>query len=254
MKTAASLFIVILLVSVAFTQNSRSKVQQPLPETYKIFPPGEWTFSAHPFMGKGFDTRPVVVTSVKTDLATFSVVAIRIRNISSKSVTGVSFKWSLTNEKNPKVTLKEGETPLGNVGQELASTHESILTVPVFSFLDIHKKFVKKGRLEGNFRVDIAVSRLLFSDGTFWNEGQAIVISPQYFGSFVKAAYFERSGPLQVSPFTVSPACAKQRCVHGGGPPPGYSYGSSEADEFCTNCSHSCCNTICGAVPACNCN
>jgi hypothetical protein len=254
MKFVCSMIILLLFVSVTLTQTEQDSKTPPSTSIAQIFPPGQWTFSAHPFMGKGFDTRPVVVTSVKTEGLTSSVVAIRVRNISSKTVAALKVRWRLIEEKQPKNLLQEDETPHISVQPGLASENELTLTVPVMSFLDIHKPLVRQGRLDGDFRVDISVARILFSDGSVWTEAQTNVrtLQPQL-PFFAKAGFSNPSQPLTINPIRVPAACAKQKCVPGG-QPPSYSCGSSDFDEFCTNCGVSCCNTICGAVPACDCN
>jgi hypothetical protein len=221
-------------------------------DSQTIFPKGSWNFSAHPYMGEGYKVRPIVVTSVETEARTLSVKAVRVKNISTKAVLAVKLAWTLSDERYPKKILREGETSLITMDKTLASQDNRILKVGVVSFLELYKPFLKPSTLEGNFRLEVGVSQVLFEDQSSWQVGQSVSVVPNFRTRIVKANY--SGSAASVVPLIVPDACAKQRCVYDGVPPPSYSSGTSENDEFCTNCGISCCNTICGQVPACDCH
>jgi len=256
MKKATHIISFSLLIAATLLVNTltSSLAWNEIP-TQKQFPPGKWSFSAHPYMGEGFESRPIVVTSVRTELKNLSVTAVRIRNISSKPVTAVKLGWYLSNENEKSVVLQQGETPLINIDRSLAVGEEQVIKSPITSFAEIHRLLVQAGHLEGCYRLDVMVTEILFEDQSTWKIGQSVTIQrPNSDPSIVRAMLRKGSLPIVVTPLSLSPACAKQKCDFLPGPPPGYSCGGSDNEEFCTNCGTSCCTTICGFVPECNCN
>jgi len=252
MKKLMSLSVVLALALLmsGWLANERKSIAQQ--SATVGFPGGDWRFSAHPYMGEGFRTRPVVVTSVASEATTLSVTGVRINNISSKGVLAVKLGWSIYDQRNRTKILNQGESSLITLDRVLRSDSDQRLSVPLVSFMEIHKRLMKKGRLEGDYRLDVAVTEILFDDHSTWQVGQPV--STQSDVALISVGYSKGLDPIIVTPLKVPDACAKQSCVYDAGPPPGYSCGGSTNEEFCTNCDTTCCNTVCGYVPQCNCH
>src|SRR5690349_10591924 len=159
MKKPICISILVVLGVFAFSMNNMSgravSAQQELP-------PGNWSFSAHPFMGKGYESRPVLVTSVKNDVRGLSVTAVGVRDISSKPVKAVRFAWYLSNENDRSKILDHGETPTTYVDGGLAIGESKTIKLPIVSFVDIYKPLLRNKQLNGDYRVDIAAVEVIF--------------------------------------------------------------------------------------------
>lgn len=252
-KTTRILGITLLLAATLLMSVRSDNFAWSKASTQKEFPPGRWGFSAHPYMGEGYESRPVVVTSVKTELKDLSVTAVRIRNISSKSVAAVKFGWYLFNESNSRFVLQEGESPVISMEGGLAVGEGRILQLSIVSFGQVSKPLIQGGRLEGDYRLEIAVTEILFEDLSTWTVGQKVAVQKQASNTLiVKVSFRVGTVPLTVTPLKAAPNCPKQSCKYVEGPPDGYRCEGSGHDEYCTNCVTSCCSTLCSdPSPAC---
>ncbi|HMV99632.1 MAG TPA: hypothetical protein PL157_11820 [Acidobacteriota bacterium] len=220
-------------------------------------PTGKWTLSCEPYFGTGYNSRPAMVSSVKTDMKQgLTVTRVQILNNSSLAITGVKFTWFVTNDTENKKVVLFGTTQLVPVPETKAGTY-SLVNFPIVTFANEAHKLVQKGQLEGNFTISVAVTEVVFIDGSSWQEMVPEVdtvntkiakVEPVAFRKLSKIAKFA------VTPFVV-PAnmqCPKQKCkyVPASGSLPGYYECEASANfEFCTNCVTTCCVTICGAPP-----
>lgn len=213
----------------------------------------EWNFSAHPFMGEGYGLRPAVVTSVRTNLETLTITAVRIENTSSKPIASVRLAWHTFNETEPGTLLERNFLPMIPSGLSIERGTSKVLRTPVISFAQMKSSLESEGKLKGSFRTEVMVTEVLFADGSRWKVGDKVELVSNNPGTkFVKTAFDPTVSTLKVKPFMASNLCARQMCVTIG-PPLSYSCSASQHDEFCTNCGVSCCNTICGSTPACDC-
>lgn len=158
-----ALMFLVSVTAVAFASNHNSQGQ-----TKSVFPPGNWNFSAHPFMGEGYKTRPVMVTSVRSEAATLTVDAVSVRNNSAKRVMAIKFGWVLSYDDERDKILRRGETPLLPMSNVLNVGEGRFLKSAIVSFADLQKSLVKKGRLDGNYRLEVLVTELLFDDRSTW--------------------------------------------------------------------------------------
>jgi hypothetical protein len=130
-------------------------------------PTGNWSFSAHPYFGSGYDSRPVVVIAVTASSTGGLVVnEVGLRNLSSKSVAAVKLRWYLSEERTPDTILLQGQTPLIAFSEPLPVGKRYLLKFPVLSFAKIHKPLLNSGSLTGDFYVQIEVGEILYEDGT----------------------------------------------------------------------------------------
>lgn len=208
---------------------------------------GLWSFSAHPFMGDGYESRPVVVSAVRTTAKTLTVTEVRIRNISSKPVTTIRLGWFITNEKDGKSeTLLDGESQTIPLEKTLAIGDTVLLKLPVMSFSETRDALTAKQALKGNFDAYVFVKNIMFEDKTKWNLGEKVEIKKGTFDpSIVNATFAGTTNNLHVLPLNKAAVCPKQACRYVSETPPGYTCASSENDEYCTNCVTSCCSTVC---------
>jgi len=210
--------------------------------------PGKWTFSARPDMDEGFNTRPVIVWSIKTTKKTLTVSGIFIENLSNKKVSAVTIGWKLIDNAENSVVQQTGNTKLLRLEESLEHKSTKYLEGDFISFYDVYKPLLKKGKLEGDYSIKIFVSEVQFADKSLWKLGQnekVEVISDGVTDSFMKAS----SETLYVIPAIVSGVCPKQECKYESGPPALYTCNGTQSDQYCTNCVTSCCNTICGSPP-----
>lgn len=237
--------------SLAFVYSLQTRVQTQTLQRAQI----NWTFSGHPYMGEGFRMRPVVVTSVKTEAETFTVTAVRLNNISSKTVRAVKLAWNLDESQARDVVLHNGETGLVPIKGGLATGQSIVVELPLVSLSDVRQRLVEKGLAGGKFSVRVAVSEITFVDETKWKVGDKVdIVDASLSAKIVKIGFEKGASRLMVTPLAKTSYYPKQQCNFESGPPPGYSCTSSDDDEFCTNCVVTCCNTICGQQPACDCN
>lgn len=253
MEKAVRVSIFVLVGVLTFSAN-RAAITVGSSQT---FPSGKWSFSAHPYMGEGYESRPVVVTSVKTELKTLAVTAVRVRNISSKPVIGIRFGWYLSKDAKRNTILKHGETPANLLDRKLATGEGRTMLLPVVSFREIYKPLLRNNQLEGDYRIEVAVIDVVFDDQSRWTPKQKVSATKALGASaiIVEVALGKSFKPLTVTPLEAAPPCPRQNCVLVEGPPDFYTCSASQNEEYCTNCFSSCCNTLCtDPTPACNCN
>ena len=136
-----------------------------------------WSFSARPYTGPGFETRPVVVSAVQTTVKTLSVTEVRLRNTSSKPVTAVRLSYVLNNEKDGKSEMiHRGESQMVPLEKSLLVGDTVLLKFPVFSFGEFKESLAAKQALKGDFNVQIFVKDITFDDQTKWTVGDKVEV------------------------------------------------------------------------------
>lgn len=196
-------------------------------------PDGDWTFSVHPYMGTGYDQRPVFVTATISDI-TGVVAGVMLKNNSPGTVSAVKLEWTLTTEDNRASTLRSGQTPFIAPSGEIAPGKYKQLSFPIANFAKLSRQFLKRGVLSGDYRIDVAVSEVQYADGTTW-----------------VASSREHSRPAaeRVAAAPRNPQCPGQRCKLSGR---SYTCDAGAPEEVCSNCIKSCINAICGStMPTC---
>jgi len=198
-------------------------------------PKGNWEFSAHPYTGPGYDSRPVIVTSVLSDAAkSLTITKVRVKNASEKSVSAIKLGWALIKEGESAV-LQRGETPLIAMSSSLQPNNRQTVSYPVVNFGKLSKNYISRDILTGSYRIDIIVSEVVFEDETNWiGKNRAL-------NSFVQFASF--------STVSTQAGCPKQKCKYVSEGGAHYICETSSDSEFCTNCSSSCIVTLCGENP-----
>lgn len=241
-----------------------AKADVTLPNATAILPPsgeagcnaklvGDWSFSAHPFLGEGYESRPVIVSATRTVAKSLTITEVRIRNISSKSVSAVKLGWFIVSRNNPSVILTDGVSPLIPIESSLAVGDTTLLKLPLMSFSEIGPQLAKKAPLLGPYDAFVFVKEILFDDRSTWTVGEKVILrSPVSNISYIKAAFAQRPAVLTVVPLAKPLICPKQQCDFVSDPNPGYTCKGSTNEEYCTNCITSCCSTICSdPTPSC---
>lgn len=202
-------------------------------------PPGKWTISSHPYLGPMYESQPVKVIGVISNATKgYKVTHVGLMNTSSKVVSAVKLSWYVSSEQTGNTVLLQGETQPVSLKGGLPVGKSEYFKMPVLSFGRVSKPLLKEGALHGAYRMEVAVTGILYEDGSMW-EGD-----PKNMVAAVKAGL--RVGPAPQA------GCANQvcyyasenrsyRCGDGGG-----------AGQMCTNCGQSCISSVCGtSVPSC---
>ncbi len=229
-------------------------------------PSGKWTFTAGPYFGDGYNSRPAMVSSVMTHTQRITVTKVQVVNNSSLPISAVKFTWIVTDDPTCQRVLLSGTTQLVPTAKEIKPGGYSNISFPVVSFLDLASRLPQKekGKLEGDFRISVAVTEIAFSDGSSWEDMISEVANSDEKEATVQRVAFRklpRIAKFSVTPFAVPAGsltlCAKQKCslIQGQGLPSYYTCIESGLNEFCTNCHTFCCNSICnGPPPGCSCS
>lgn len=131
-------------------------------------PPGKWTLQ-HPVISQlGLKDAPLQITSVGGDVKMGGTIAsVRLENNSGKAAASVRFTWYLFRDQAPRKILRKGKSPLLGLGG-LANGSTRSVQYPIVSFGNIYKPLVKDGRLTGDFVLEVAVSEIIYEDGSRW--------------------------------------------------------------------------------------
>jgi hypothetical protein len=137
--------------------------------TQQLFPRGNWSIGMHPYLGSDYDSVPVIVTSVTSDARRgVAITKVGLENQSSQNVTAVKIAWRLANEQNPGNILLQGQTPFVTRDGGFPAGSNLRLRFPVVAFAKILRPLLKNNTLDGEFRIDISVSEVLYEDGSKW--------------------------------------------------------------------------------------
>lgn len=108
-------------------------------------PPGEWSFSARPFNGGGYDARPVTVFSVASNVKDLSGNAVGVLDNSSKAVTAVKLGRGLTSSRATGREPSSGGTPPVTIPQGLPAGADPVINFPITSFLKVYQTLWRAG-------------------------------------------------------------------------------------------------------------
>ncbi len=253
MKKVTSIIVSILLAAVfSFVFVAKNNINITEAQVRPQAPADKFILSAHPFFGKGYDSRPLMVTSVRTGWKTNAVEAVRVRNLSSKAISEFKLGWILSTPDNGEIAAAKEDAASISLSQDLARGQGETFEKIVVSLSDINETYLGGRGDPNDYRLEIVVTEIRFVDGTTWQTGQEVALNKPAEAQFIKASFVKSASKLTVTPMKRAMHCAKQQCSFQSGPPPGYSCASSTNDEYCTNCSTSCCNTVCNdPSPAC---
>jgi hypothetical protein len=163
----------------------------------KKLPSGNWSVSFHPYLKSDFTESPVVIASVTT--TQFQVSKFTVVNISDKPIAGIRVKWLVFNEPERRNVLKQDDTPFLRFSKQLQPGAGADLMYSPVSFHKFYESFVRNGKLNEHFEVELLVDGVEFADGSAWKkeDGRSADINPR-----IKAIILEDEGG----------PCAKQKC------------------------------------------
>jgi hypothetical protein len=160
----------IMLLALIFTISTSFQIYaQQTEKPNKIeFPLGKWSFSYPPISRLGLADAPAQIVSTTGDVKDGGTITkVGLENLSSKTIAAIKFQWYLFREESPQKIAAQGETPVVGVGRfQPKETRE--VEYPIVSFGKIYKPLVKNGKLEGEFVIEVAVSEILYDDGSKW--------------------------------------------------------------------------------------
>lgn len=154
-----ALFAVIAVSVAAFTQKNEG-ASTPLPQ-------GLWTLNCSPYMTAGYEYLPVLVTSVTSEIkGGAAITQVKVKNATSRSISAVKLAWYLSPRDERTSILQSGQTSMVDLPEEIPAGATREVKFPVISFAKIHKPLLRNGVLYGEYRIQVAVSEVRFSDGS----------------------------------------------------------------------------------------
>jgi len=112
---------------------------------------------------------PVFVVSVANKDS--AVVSFEVFNNSQKDVKAFRLKWLVYANDDSQKILKEGKTPYIRLFDKLVPGKGAKIKYSAISLRKFYQSFVKNGRLDGNFQVDLMGDDVKFVDNLSWNIG-----------------------------------------------------------------------------------
>lgn len=203
-------------------------------------PGGNYTVASRPFMGAGYDSLPVIVTSVTTGVAGgMAIRSFGVENSSARAVDAVRLRWYLSRPQTPETIISQGETPLLRIPGGIDPRTAKRLKYPVASFAAAIRPVLKGQDAGGDYLLQLGVSEVRFVDAP----AQTLLTAD---GRTVRAS-FERD--VARPHHAAQSFCPGQHCteVLAGGVPVGFKCADSTG-ESCSNSANgqSCTSGICG--------
>ncbi len=121
-------------------------------------PYGAWSLICAPSLERQTIVDAYSVTSERGD----KITKVALRNRSDKAVIAVKLGWRLFNYDSPKNTLMSGESPF--LGVPLNVKERRVVEFPLVSFAKVSKSLLKNGRIDGDFKIEVVVTNVLFGD------------------------------------------------------------------------------------------
>jgi hypothetical protein len=161
LPTLISIFAVLLVtlgISVFAEQNflPQHSVKEDIANS---LPPGKWSLGYRVSTERG---AVVDLFSVSSDAAKgLTVTSFSVQNRSNRNVVAVKVSWVLYEKSKPQTILLQGEMPQF-LRVALAPKEKRSVTFPVVSFAQIYHPLLRGGSVEGNLKIELTVSDVLF--------------------------------------------------------------------------------------------
>jgi len=153
----------LLLIVVCLVLATEALAQQPTRSRYGL-PAGPWSLGCGPRLNRG-----PVVDLYKTGSSVLTGLTVRdvwLENRSKQSVAGVKIAWRVYDTSQKEATLLQGETPKF-LAVPLNPGEKRKVSYPVVTFAKVYRPLLRgKRELEGNYRIEVWVSAVRFTDGT----------------------------------------------------------------------------------------
>ena len=160
--------------------------------------------STLPYMGKNYDSLPVLVTSVTTDLKRGTVAFVNVENSTSKEVSKLKLAWYVSSDKAPNAVLQQGETGWLRIPDGIKALETNRLEFDLVSLSQLRQILLSEGN-NTRYTIQVAVSQVRYKNGS----KETLLSSnsekemPQ--AKFVKASYRKTTVTKQAF-------CANQKC------------------------------------------
>jgi hypothetical protein len=188
------------------------------------FPQKGWTAGFHAYHGIGYDSAPLMVFSVRSQIDK-GLVAVQVKNRSEKSIASIQLGWYVSGAEGAGEILAKGETRV--LAASVPGQERAEVAIPNVSWERVLKPLMRNGTLLGDYDIWIVVSKITYDDGSVW--------------TFSQPANVARVAGKKNAHFVPEAGCANQtcknhegvyRCVDGAG-------------ELCTNHGNECTSSIC---------
>jgi len=228
-KAATLTLLVIATVAVLVNQGFSQDDGDSLPR-------GKWAIGAHPYAGPMYYSQPVKVIGVISDTAKgFQVTTVGLKNTSSRMVSAVKLTWYISSEQTGDAVLLQGATELLTLKGGLPVGKSEYVEVPVVSLGSVCKPLLKNGTLQGRYSIEVAVTEILYDDGSSWRGDPKNMNTAHKSG--LRPGPVPEGCPHQVCEY--SHELLAYRCVSG-------------LTQMCTNCGTHCISSMCGEwTPGC---
>lgn len=176
-----ALFVAVSASLAAFAQK-RGDASDQLPH-------GQWSVSCKPYMGVGYKSLPVLVTSVTSELDKgVGITKVGIENTTSQPLAAVKLSWYLSTQENPEAVLQQGQTRFLRLPGGIQAGEAREVLFPLVSFAKVSGALARNGIVNGNYSIQVAVSEARFEDGST----KILMASGNgkpHTAGFIKAAY-----------------------------------------------------------------
>lgn len=154
----------LLLVVVCLLIATEALAQQPERSNYGL-PSGPWSVSCGPRLKQ----RGPIVDLYKVGSSVLTGITVRdvwLENRSKQKIARVKLAWKVYDTSQEQTTLLHGETP-NLLAVQLDPGEKRKVTYPVVSFAKIYRPLLHgKSMLQGNYRIELWVSDVRFTDET----------------------------------------------------------------------------------------
>lgn len=140
---------------------------QAAPQTQDALPAGSYSVITKPYMGPGYESLPVLVTSVTTEAELKGAVSmVGVENNTARRVEALRLGWYVSAREAPDYILLQGKTPVLRLPGGIAAGEVERIQFGVVSFAKIYKPLARKGVVNGNYVIQVGVVEARFDDGT----------------------------------------------------------------------------------------
>lgn len=215
-------FTILGCLTLAFGYEVKNKLfEKQLPRT-------GWVAGFHAYQAAGYNTVPVQVFSVMSEIEQ-GLVGVRVKNRSEKRVTSVRLGWYVSDAEGSGTILSKGET--AGLKVSLPGKESLEIGVPTVTWRDVLRPLMKKGTLRGDYDIWIVVNRVTYDDGSIWTLPPPTNVA-------------KVTGKKNAHVVNEGGGCAAQTCKKDGD----HYHCVDSAGELCTNYGERCESTICGAA------
>jgi hypothetical protein len=168
-KRFLAIYLLVVLVTLTSSSMNRVSGQVKVDSESLRLPSGNWRLTTGFCWRPECESAPVLLYSITSDVTKgAAVTTLGFHNRSSIPVAAVKLNWYLTTQEDQDSILMQGNTPLLYFPSALAADSKWVLEYMVVSFAKIYKPLLKRGVLNGNYHITVAMSEVLYENGSSW--------------------------------------------------------------------------------------